>query len=146
VPPPQAAPPGTALDTGEAKKKRRRSRTSWLDGFEVLDVFDDPGPTLVIIAVVGVALLAWFFVLPLAILLLDLVFVLLLAVAGVAVRVLFRRPWIVEAVSGDARLQWPVVGWRASRRSVAEVTQALQLGHHIETVVPAQAVQGDVAR
>jgi hypothetical protein len=47
-----------------------------------------------------------------------------LAVAGVVGRVLFRRPWTVDAVDpSGARLAWSVVGWRASggaRRFIAE--------------------------
>lgn len=54
----------------------------------------------------------------------ELLLVLLLAGGGALARVLFRRPWTVDAVgpSGEHH-RWEVVGWRrsgAARRFVAE--------------------------
>jgi hypothetical protein len=52
------------------------------------------------------------------------VILLLLALAGVVGRLLFRRPWIVDAMDpAGAHHEWPVVGWRASgvaRRFIAD--------------------------
>jgi hypothetical protein len=63
---------------------------------------------------------------------LDLLFLLLIAAAAVAMRVLFRRPWIVEAATdGDTR-HWPVVGFRSSKAMVGEVSWALQNGRALE--------------
>jgi len=54
----------------------------------------------------------------------ELLLVLLLAVGGAVARILFRRPWTVDAVgpSGDHH-RWEVVGWRrsgAARRFIAQ--------------------------
>jgi hypothetical protein len=78
---------------------------------------------LVVIAAVALILLLVFIGIPFLIALGELVVILLLAIAGVVGRVLFRRPWIVDAVDpAGAHHQWPVVGWRASaaaRRFIA---------------------------
>jgi hypothetical protein len=54
----------------------------------------------------------------------ELVVVVVLLVAGVVGRVVFRRPWIVDAVDpAGAHHKWPVVGRRASgvaRRFIAD--------------------------
>jgi hypothetical protein len=54
----------------------------------------------------------------------------LLALLGIAGRMLFRRPWTVEALSeaGD-RHRWRVVGLRASREHAADVANALAHGN-----------------
>ncbi len=75
---------------------------------------------MVVVVVAFVALVG----IPLLIALGELVILVVVAVAGLVGRVLFRRPWTVDAVSpsGDHRV-WPVVGWRASgaaRRFIAE--------------------------
>jgi hypothetical protein len=53
-----------------------------------------------------------------------------IVVAGAALgRVLFRRPWIIEAVGPmDERHRWEIVGWRASGDHAAFVAQQLQDG------------------
>ena len=102
----------------------------------------------------------WFFVLllavgvlvlvgvPLVLALVDVMVLALLTVLGIAVRVLFRRPWVVEARSteplppettdawpSDApvlavrRHTWRVVGWRASGEQVEAVANALAHGN-----------------
>ncbi|HEX9968506.1 MAG TPA: hypothetical protein VGB03_00080, partial [Acidimicrobiales bacterium] len=75
---------------------------------------------LPVLAVVVVAILAvvvvFFFVVPLLITLADLLVLAVLVVLGVLVRVVLRRPWIVDAVRADRteRLSWKVVGWHRS--------------------------------
>jgi hypothetical protein len=75
-------------------------------------------------------------VVPLVVLVLPLVFavvdvVLLLVVAGLGLlaRILFRRPWTVEARAADGTVHtWQVVGWRASRDRCADVAEFLSSG------------------
>lgn len=79
---------------------------------------------LAFVVIVALVLFLIFIGLPLLIALGELLLVLVLALAGIVGRVLFRRPWIVDAVSptGEHRA-WPVVGWGASaaaRRFVAD--------------------------
>ena len=93
----------------------------------------DDIPVLAAIAgVIVVLTLIWFAVLPIAVFALDLLFLLLVAAGGVAIRVLFRRPWIVEASTAGETRHWPVVGLRSSRALVGEVSWAIQNGRKLE--------------
>jgi hypothetical protein len=117
---------------GRNRKRKREPRDpSWFDGLDLPIPDEFPG-FLIVLAVIVVLLLAWFFVLPIAVFALDLLLLLLLAAAGVAARVFFRRPWIVEATTEGEVRRWPVVGFRSSREMVAEVSWALQNGRDIE--------------
>jgi hypothetical protein len=91
------------------------------------DVPDLEG-VLIVLVVLIVSVVAWFFVFPVLFFLLDLVLVVLLAAGAIALRVLFRRPWIVQAVSDDDALTWPVVGWRKSLARVDAVAAHLERG------------------
>jgi hypothetical protein len=62
----------------------------------------------------------------------ELMLVILLLFAGLFGRVVLRRPWIVQARSGDAVLEWPVVGWRSSGRKIADVAGQLRSGAQID--------------
>lgn len=91
-----------------------------LEGFEALVV--------VVFVVVGLLLLA-FVVVPLLLAVLELLALVLLVLLGAGFRVLFRRPWRVEARSSDGRvLEWRIVGWRASGRARHQAEQQLQAG------------------
>ena len=110
---------------GRFTRRFRRSANTGNDGIDatadasMFDLFDDN-------IVIGIAIIIFlvFFVLvgwPLLIALLDVMLLLLLAVLGVIARVVFRRPWTIEARAGDDVRHWRIVGWRASeehRRSV----------------------------
>lgn len=81
---------------------------------------------LVILVVLAVAV---FVLVPMLVAVVDIVIVALLAVLGLVGRVVFRRPWTVEARAGDgASLLWRVVGWRASGEHVARVAELLAAG------------------
>jgi hypothetical protein len=98
----------------------------WLD----LLWLDELG--LAILATVGVFLLIVFIILPAVVFVFQLVVFVAVLALSVFLRVLLRRPWTVEAVSvqpeGERRT-WAVVGWRRSRRVIAEVGQGIALGH-----------------
>ncbi|MEA2453447.1 MAG: hypothetical protein QOG04_2157 [Actinomycetota bacterium] len=82
-----------------------------------------------ILIFVIVAVVAVFFVIPAFVLLLEVVIVALLVISAIALRVLFRQPWLVDAVADEGtRLAWKVVGYRRSRRVVEEVAAQLQRG------------------
>jgi hypothetical protein len=98
----------------------------------------------VILAVIAAVVVAWLFVFPALVFVLDLLLVLALAAAGVATRVLFQRPWVVGAVATDASTDgsaagrgWSVVGWRASGAAIEVVAAALASGR--EPVIPRRA-------
>jgi membrane protein implicated in regulation of membrane protease activity len=53
---------------------------------------------------------------------------LLVVAAGVALRIVLGRPWLVEARSGDTRRTWRVEGLRGSTRFMRELEQLLSRG------------------
>jgi hypothetical protein len=112
-------------------KRSKRRASEWLEITD-LPIPDSLSALLIVIGIVIVLVLAWFFVFPVLFLLLDVLIVLVLAGAAVATRVLFRRPWIVQAVSDDETKEWPVVGWRASRDFAAAVAVRLERGLRVD--------------
>jgi hypothetical protein len=80
-----------------------------------------------------------FFVLPIAVFLVELVIFLGVMLLAAVVRTVFRRPWIVEASSDRQEMRWRVVGWGASRRTVIEVAQALERGERTPQPMDAEA-------
>jgi hypothetical protein len=68
-------------------------------------------------------------VLPLLLLVLDALIIALLLVAGVAVKVLLRRRWSVEATPSEGEaLTRSVVGWRVALRERDALSAAIRLG------------------
>jgi hypothetical protein len=114
--------------------KRIRNSTNVLPesipdlGSGCLDL-DSISAILVGLAIVLVLVLIWLFVLPALIFVADLALIVVIAAAGVAARVLFRRPWDVVAQTAGPpaeRLELPVVGWRASGEYVDEVAYRIE--------------------
>lgn len=70
---------------------------------------------MLFIALIVVVLFLILLGIPFLIALGELVFIVLLALSGLVTRILFRRPWTVDAVDphGGHR-DWHVVGWRSS--------------------------------
>ena len=96
---------------------------------------DDLGVVGTIIAAVLLVIVAIFLALVLfnvIAIAIELLLVVLLLLAGVFGRVVLRRPWIVQARSGDMTLEWPVVGWLPSRRKIADVAEQLRSGAQID--------------
>lgn len=84
---------------------------------------------VVAIVLVVVGLLLIFVVIPLLVALVDLLILLLLALLGILGRIVFRRPWTIEARADDGTIRtWKVVGWRASRDHRDEIAQLLAAG------------------
>jgi hypothetical protein len=111
------------------RRRARREQSRWWDVADIPDVFGDSlTGWLIVVGFIIAFFLAWFFVFPVLFLLLDLLLVLLLAAGAVSTRVLFRRPWIVQAVSEDETREWPVVGWRASRDFARATAVRLERG------------------
>ncbi|MBA2438871.1 MAG: hypothetical protein H0V52_11070 [Acidimicrobiia bacterium] len=119
----------------EQRRRRRRGKRSGGDAAEAvadsLSWFDEG-----FVAVVGIVLLVGVFVLlftlglPLVLALVDLMVVVALVVGGVVARVLFRRPWTVQASDGaGSQVIRRVVGWAASGRMRDEMAAELARGH-----------------
>jgi hypothetical protein len=84
---------------------------------------------LIGLVVVVVAIVLIVFVAPLVIFAVELVLLLLAVLLGLVARIVFRRPWAVDAFAADGtHLRWKAVGWRATTAKVHEVTAALSHG------------------
>ena len=119
--------PWRRRQTHQAPAEKDSQWESW-DLLELLD------PEAIL---VGLLALAWLFlifvVLPGLFLLLQMLIFVVVAGFTIFMRVLLRRPWIVEAirVDGKDRKEWAVVGWWRSRLVIAEVAQGISLGHRL---------------
>ena len=101
-----------------------------------LDLGDEIAAIVVILIafILGVALF-WWVLLPLLLVLLDVVIVLILLAVSIVARVLFRRPWTIEATAaGHDHLTTHVVGWRAALRRRDEIADSLRRGLRPEDV------------
>ncbi len=89
---------------------------------------------LIVVVVAVLALLVLIFVVvPVIVAVVDLLILVVLSVIGVIARVVFRRPWSIEARTEGGRApgvqaEWRVVGWRAGRQHIAHVAADLQAG------------------
>lgn len=98
-------------------------------GLELLDdelgIFAAIGLAITGVVVVALAVL---FVIPALVFAVELLLVVLAIGLGALVRVLFRRPWTVEArVAGTHEgREWKVVGWRASGELVATLAERIR--------------------
>jgi hypothetical protein len=104
--------------------RRARGGDAMFDGF----MFDDLWGVLLGILLV-VVVLVLFNVLAIAV---ELLFVLVVLVAGVFGRVVLRRPWVVEARAGGESHEFPVVGWRASEAKIDEISMRLGSGAELD--------------
>lgn len=114
------APRHLGADTivGRFRNRTRKVRKRTTDTADIPDpgCAPDFGEAIAvfIIAIVVVVFLI-FIGIPFLVALGELLLILVLALAGLAGRVLFRRPWTVDAVSPDGdHTMWAIVGWRAS--------------------------------
>lgn len=130
------APDGRIWKVGRQWLKRpprRFKRNRFNDGaLEFADVgaIDHPGAVVVIIVIAIVLILGWMFLIPAMILLVDLLFLLVVAGVGIATRVLFGHPWRVVAETDDEpaeRIEIPVVGYRAAGAKVDELVYQIQM-------------------
>jgi hypothetical protein len=81
------------------------------------------------IAILVIVLVLVFVLLPLLVAVIDIFIVAVLALLGLTGRIVFGRPWTVEATATDgSRLRWRVKGWRASHERVGEVAELLRAG------------------
>jgi hypothetical protein len=103
----------------------RRSWGNFLD-FPNFDFGDDlAGSILVIVGLILLVVFMIFIGWPLLLFLFETLLIIPITfVAGVAGRVLFRRPWTIEA-TGPRRVEWKVVGWRASSRAADRMEKSI---------------------
>jgi len=120
------------LGRRRAKRRAQRGRESddprwweWFDVFWWPDGLDE-----LLVAAVAIAVIVALVLLgvPFLLALIDLALVLLLFAGGVVARLVFRRPWTVEARSsaGDV-VERQVVGWRRAGEEVTALAQQLRI-------------------
>jgi len=115
-------------------------------GFEMPD--DLVAALLVIVGLIVFGLVFWFLLLPLLLLLFDVVVLLVLFAVATGARVLFRRPWTVEAVpatkgtmttgpttKGKRTRKRHVIGWRAALRTRDALAEHLRTGAPMDSVI-----------
>jgi hypothetical protein len=124
---------------------RREVAESSLDGLWGLDLLNGASG----LVAVGVAALLVIVLLPLLGVALELIFLLLVILSGLAGRILLGRPWIVEAENLDHRsrsLAFAVRGWTRSRTTVAELATALEASGAPVEIPSAEPVQAPSRR
>lgn len=109
----------------------RRRTIDLLDGADLASSGADLPIVGVALAVVGsllLAIAAVLFIVPALIFLAELLIIVLIVGIGVVGRVLFGRPWTVEAKQGltAEAYEWKVTGWRASGDLVSSVADQLR--------------------
>ena len=126
---------------GEPPRLPRRDRDSGGGGdgwpFSDLIDFDDSPLGAILLLLLAIALIVALItaIWPLIALTIELLIVVVLVVAGVVGRVLFRRPWTIEACAPGRQVEWKVSGWRASGALVQKVCERIAAGedpHRIE--------------
>lgn len=110
---------------GKGKSEAPTTIVDWLElPFRLLGdalSFADDGFGPALLAIVALAAFVVFMIFvggPLLVLLVEtLLIVPIVVIVGVLVRIMFRRPWTIEATDGSRRVEWKVVGWGASSRA-----------------------------
>jgi hypothetical protein len=112
----------------------------WSDGLAGVELIEAPSAILVAIVMVVAWILLWVLVVPVLVFAFDVLLFLAVLAGGIAFKVLFRRPWKVEAHSidpPDESHAWGVVGLRASGKAVETVAKAIERGMAVEDIRPA---------
>ena len=114
-----------------------------VDGTGFGDLFDlgDASDFLAVLAVIAFALVLILFVttvlIPLIAFTIELIVVIVLFFAGLAGRLLFRRPWTVRArTDGRTYHRWHVAGFRNSGERRDEIAAALRSGRALPPASP----------
>ena len=86
----------------------------------------------VVLGALAVLVVLLLFGIPLVLAIVDLVVVVVVVVGGALARLLFRRPWTVEACSdGGDRVVRHAVGWRGSGEAVDELATEITHGRAV---------------
>lgn len=113
---------GRRRATRAEKSARERPSAHWWDAVEFLMDLD------VVLVIVAIVLLA-VFGLPLLFALFDVTFVVIATIVGVVSRVLFKRPWTIEARSPSGLVETEqVVGWQPSRAGMKRLEFRVRTG------------------
>ena len=108
----------------ELSRWRRRGWRPKTDTYQGPYVVDDDLGIGAFIIVLGLVLFLLLGGIPLLVGLAAVV----VALIGLVIRILFGRPWLVEARSTNGELAWRVRGTRDSRRAIRLIARALEVG------------------
>lgn len=108
-----------------------RDSVNFFDGADIALSADDLsgiGVVGAILAAILIGALFFAFVVPALVFLVDLLLILVLVALGLAAKVLFRRPWTIEArqPGADHAYEWKVVGWQAGNEMIDQVATQLR--------------------
>lgn len=93
----------------------------------------------VIAAIALLGVLVFYVIVPLLLIVIDLTVLVVVVGGAVLGRILFKRPWIVEATRCDRPMpvqRWEVVGWRASGDHVRHIREQLTNGMPLPEPLP----------
>jgi hypothetical protein len=113
-----------------ARWARRRRLGDIADVPDVGGCADDLTGLAIVLGLIVLIVLIVLFGGPVLLLGIDLLWLLFVGLIGLLGRVVLRRPWRVEAVSGSDRRSWFVSGYRAAGRQRDEVARQLQHGQN----------------
>lgn len=125
--------------TRDPNAERRGRWLDWLPDIPNIDFGDELAAGLLIVLglvifVVFMIFIGW----PLLLFLLETLLIIPVTfVIGVIGRVLFRRPWTLEASGGPGRrVEWNVVGWRASSQAAERMGWIIAAGNTLPAEAP----------
>ncbi len=145
---PEAGSPSPSPRFHRYERQRKRDpygqcNWAWTDELSGADLGGGPSALVVGLVVVAVWVLLWVLVVPVVLFAFDLLLFLAVLAGGVAFKVLFRRPWKVEAPRSTRRTSHTrgVVGLRASGNAVETVARALKHGKALHEIKPASELR-----
>jgi len=123
------------------RRSEPRTKDSWWPWGRLIDPValwpSDAGWLIAIAGVIALAVLVVLLAIPLLIFAAQAVWVFVLVLCGVFVRVLFGRPWTVEAATDGEARTWKIFGFRNSGRALVAVDLQLRTyGHPFADLPP----------
>lgn len=119
---------GPLFNRRKSSKRRKSGGWDWLEVANPLNLLDGIDSLTALLVILGAAIVIVFMIfigVPLLIFLVETLLIIpVLLVLGVAGRVLFGRPWTLEAARVEppgATVVWHVVGWGVSERAVGQM-------------------------
>lgn len=127
------------------ERKKDRGDTRWYDWLDIGEAFvwfdEGLGPFVTAILLAVLLVIAVLFILPVFVFVIELLIVGLVVLVAIGLRVLFRRPWLVDAFDVEQpsrHFTWKVVGIGASKRAVDDVAEQLRHGVEVPQVLGAE--------
>lgn len=137
---------------GPRKRSRDKDDVRWYDWIDIGEPFawfdEGLGGFVTAIVLVVLVVMAALFVLPAFIFIVEVLIVALVVIAGIALRVLLRRPWLVDAYLVEDRrthFTWKVVGWRRTEGAMESVAEQLRAGIAVPQVPGAELAKQPTA-